>query len=234
MVQFDAAAKCIIPTKTVVKNDSEAAEKINNIKAGSGTNIEAGLLSTVVQINKSNLDNTTIILLSDGEAADGETDPKLIVNALKRKLGDNLARIIPIGIGTGYSLEFMKVLGQEAGFRGLIHLDDNADPQTAFTQVEHYLLPRTKPLTLSISIDGKSQAEELGSIECNQPASTVFEINLSNGKKLVDTEVKCKVVMGKQEKEFTSKPNHDAEYDPEIIAKYYTQQYLIIVKSKNI
>ena len=42
--------------------------------------------------------------------------------------------------------------------------------------------------------------------------------------------VKCNVAMGKQDKEFWFLANSDAPYHPEIIAKYYTQQYLIIVE----
>ena len=240
VVTFNSTAKCVVKRVRVGENKVQIIEQIQAIALNeSGTNVQHGLEIAFDQLVKENIEKTSVILLSDGQATSGEADVKKLFAILTNKLGPELIkllRIIPIGIGKDYMVAFMTELGRLVNFHGLIHLDDDADPNNAFTAAKEFLLPRSKPITLTIKMSEQQQSQHLGCIDYNQISTALFEVPLLPGIDLKDVKIECKAKIGEEEIIHTLSLSEDIKFDPELVAKRFTKEYLSIMedaKSKN-
>lgn len=146
VLQFDGVANCVLTRQPFDPKDPNIAKKINELIPGIGTNIDAGIQASIPQININNLANTSIVLFSDGEVLESnlERDPAKIVANLKTALNGECVRIIPVGMGNGYNVDFMTKIGEETRFKVIRHIKDDADPNIVFTEILPYLMPRTQ------------------------------------------------------------------------------------------
>lgn len=235
VITFNDTASCLIERRAAGQDKKLVSTIINNLRADGSTNIADGISMSIPEIRKAegNKRNTAVILLSDGDANKGELNPAKIAGCLNKEFGE-VIRIIPMGIGTGYRQSFMKKLGLAAGFRGLIHLEDNdAEPETAFTQVMPYLQPRSESeVRISVNVLDQSFTDSLGYIECNIPSSTVFEYTLPAGKDIKDVFFNCTAKMGNEATTLTYNQNTAIDYDADILTRYYTMRLVKILEKE--
>lgn len=115
VVTFDDQANVELPL-TQIKNTklSDLTKRIAQIQTGGSTNLEAGYRSGLIETTKAPEGvESTLVLLSDGEANQGLTDP-IPLGQLAAVATEHLVTTSTIGIGEGYDetiLDAMSVSG---------------------------------------------------------------------------------------------------------------------------
>ena len=111
LVAFDDEAKVIIPLRPMADHERKTLVNIvNDIETGGSTDISAGFLLGLSQAKRSPMPGgTQIIMLSDGEANEGERDPN-IFRALAAKAIKAGIATSTIGIGDGYDEHILEAL----------------------------------------------------------------------------------------------------------------------------
>lgn len=115
VVTFDSHARVELElTQLKTANMAELRQKIGAIQTGGNTNLEAGYRFGLAEAAKAPAGvESTLVLLSDGQANNGETDPALL-GQLAAAATEHLVTTSTIGIGEGYDetiLDAMSVSG---------------------------------------------------------------------------------------------------------------------------
>jgi Ca-activated chloride channel family protein len=111
VVSFDDQAIVNVKLDQVKNHDMKnVAKKIQNISAGGSTNLEAGYLLGLKQAMKAPEGiETTIILLSDGQANAGETNP-VVLGQIATQATEHLVATTTMGIGDGYDEQILSAM----------------------------------------------------------------------------------------------------------------------------
>ncbi len=133
IVVFDSEAQVLFPAKRV--SDGESIKGlIREIVPGSSTNINAGLMLGYQEALKNYKKDSTnrVILLTDGIANQGITDPKTIASA-SLGFNDRGIDLSTIGVGLDLNKDLLRDLAKSG--RGLHHfIADSEDVQKVFVK----------------------------------------------------------------------------------------------------
>lgn len=116
LVAFDDSALVIVPTRLMADHDMPAMRKaIRNLKTGGSTDISAGYLLGLRELNRVQATGgATLLLVSDGHANAGEKDPKFFADVSTKSAGEKVTTST-IGLGTGYDETILEALAQGGG-----------------------------------------------------------------------------------------------------------------------
>ena len=116
VVTFDDQAKVELPL-TQIKNTklSDLTKRIAQIQTGGSTNLEAGYRYGLIETTKAPEGvESTLVLLSDGEANQGLTDP-IQLGQLAAVATEHLVTTSTIGIGEGYDETILNAMSISGG-----------------------------------------------------------------------------------------------------------------------
>lgn len=111
LVAFDDEAKVIIPTRPMADHNRKHLSKIvDALDTGGSTDISAGFLLGLSQAKSITLPGgANLILLSDGQANEGEQNPDVLQSIASKALKASITTST-IGIGDGYSEVLLEAL----------------------------------------------------------------------------------------------------------------------------
>lgn len=109
VVSFDDEARVEVPMRRIDEhNIADVRRRIADLRPGGSTNLELGYRTGIEQAAIAGVE-TTIVLLSDGQANAGVVDPALL-GQLAAQVTEHLIRTSTIGIGTGYDERILDAL----------------------------------------------------------------------------------------------------------------------------
>ena len=109
VVSFDDEARVEVPMRRIDEhNIADVRRRIADLRPGGSTNLELGYRTGIEQAAIAGVE-TTIVLLSDGQANAGVVDPGLL-GQLAAQVTEHLIRTSTIGIGTGYDERILDAL----------------------------------------------------------------------------------------------------------------------------
>ena len=116
VVSFDNQARVELPYLQMKDvRMAELRKRIGEIRPGGSTNLEAGYLLGLHQVEKAAAKvETTLVLLSDGEANAGSVDP-VELGRLAAKATEHLITTSTLGIGEGYDETILNAMSVSGG-----------------------------------------------------------------------------------------------------------------------
>jgi Mg-chelatase subunit ChlD len=153
IVVFDSEAEVLLPSRTV--GDGEAIKRlIRQLEPGSSTNIHAGLMLGYHEALKNYSEDATnrVVLLTDGIANRGVTDPEMIARDSLR-FNDRGIDLSTIGVGLDLNKDLLRHLAKSG--RGLFHfVSDAEDIEKVFVkEVQSLVSPVASEPNLEIDYD---------------------------------------------------------------------------------
>src|SRR5262249_13099923 len=131
IVVFDTDAQVLLPARSLTDR-GYIKQLIMDIVPGGSTNIHAGLMLGYSEVRKNYQENATnrVILLTDGIANRGETDPEKIARDSQR-FNDQGIDLSTIGVGLDLNKDLLRELAKSG--RGLFHfVADTEDIEKVF------------------------------------------------------------------------------------------------------
>jgi Ca-activated chloride channel family protein len=134
LVSYDKSVKVDFPP-TNIDNKDEVIQAIRKIRAGSTTNLSGGwlqgchLVSTADQVAGQ---VNRVLLLSDGLANEGITDPQRLANMARQKRNESITTSA-MGVGMGFNEDLMNQLAVEGG-GAFYFIDDPDQAPTIFAE----------------------------------------------------------------------------------------------------
>lgn len=153
IIVFDSTASVAMPSQPL-GSGAAYRETVANLAPGSSTNLNAGLMLGYEEAAKHFEKGATnrVILLTDGIANTGETDPKKIAaNSVEKNVkGIDLSTI---GLGLDLDKDLLQALAKSG--RGLFHfVADAQDIQKVFvTEVQSLVAPVARRVKLEVAYD---------------------------------------------------------------------------------
>jgi Ca-activated chloride channel family protein len=153
IVIFDSEAQVLMPARSL--RDKESVKRlIRRIEPGSATNIHAGLMLGYHEVLKNYREGSTnrVILLTDGIANQGVTDPERIAQDSLR-FNDRGIDLSTIGVGLDLNKDLLRHLAKSG--RGLFHfVADAEDIEKVFIrEVQSLVSPVASEPDLEIDYD---------------------------------------------------------------------------------
>jgi Ca-activated chloride channel family protein len=153
IVVFDTDAQTLLPARRVIDREI-INQSIRSITPGGSTNIHAGLMLGYREARKNYRKGATnrVILLTDGIANRGETDPEKIANDSLR-FNDEGIDLATIGVGLDLNEGLLRQLAQSG--RGLFHfVADATDIEKVFIdELQSLISPVAYEPNLEIDYD---------------------------------------------------------------------------------
>jgi hypothetical protein len=153
VVVFDTDAQVLRPAKAIGQT-SELKEIISSIQPGGSTNLNAGLMLGYEEARKHYQKGATnrVIMLTDGIANVGVTDPKKIAVASSEYNGQGID-LSTIGVGIDLDKELLRTLAKSG--RGLYHfVSDAHDINKVFvTELQSLISPIARKVELNVDYD---------------------------------------------------------------------------------
>ncbi|MDZ4697639.1 MAG: VWA domain-containing protein [Deltaproteobacteria bacterium] len=121
LIQYDDSAQVLVPlTRLDAAGRVRLRRMIQTLQPGGGTNLHAGLVLGRNQLARSEQRGRVnrIILLSDGHANEGITDPSALAEVARRSAQQGI-RLSAMGIGQDYNEDLMESLAEHG--RGRYH-----------------------------------------------------------------------------------------------------------------
>ena len=116
IVQYDDTVDVVSATHTVT-NKKKLHNKVANIKAGGTTNLSGGMLEGFSQVAVSKRENIVnrVLLLSDGLANEGITDPSKLQQIAQKKFREQGIALSTFGVGADFNESLMTNLAEYGG-----------------------------------------------------------------------------------------------------------------------
>lgn len=116
LVAFDDTALVIVPTRAMAEHELPALKQaIREMQDGASTDISAGYLMGIRELKRvQSIGGSTLLLISDGHANAGETDPKFFTEVATKSATEKISTS-SIGLGTGYDESILEALAQGGG-----------------------------------------------------------------------------------------------------------------------
>ncbi|HEU0173229.1 MAG TPA: VWA domain-containing protein [Blastocatellia bacterium] len=133
IVVFDTDAQVLLPARSLTDR-GYIKQLIRDIAPGGATNIHAGLMLGYSEVRKNYRENATnrVILLTDGIANRGETEPEKIARDSQR-FNDQGIDLSTIGVGLDLNKDLLRELAKSG--RGLFHfVADSEDIEKVFVK----------------------------------------------------------------------------------------------------
>ncbi len=161
IVAFDSYAEVLLPAEKV-GNGENLRRVIRCLEPGSFTNLHAGLMlgykEAVANFNREGANR--VILLTDGIANTGETNPQEI-SRQSLKYNQESIDLSTIGVGLDLDKDLLKTLAKSG--RGLFHfVADTQDIEKVFvTEVQSLLSPVARKVELRVDYDSSLELEQI-------------------------------------------------------------------------
>lgn len=162
VVTFDSEVQVVLPLRALT-NKLAAKAAVDAIQPGRMTNLSSGLLRGLQELERVGgpQDDTTasgtLLLVSDGHANDGVTDPD-ILKGVAAKAADHAVTLSTIGIGTGYDEVLLAAIA-EGGRGGHAFSLDGDGAAAALAGEVNGLLDRTvQAASLTIRPEGNVES----------------------------------------------------------------------------
>jgi len=175
IIVFDSSAQVLLPAQKI--NDGSAIRKaISSIEPGGSTNLHSGLMLGYKEARKNLNPEATnrVILLTDGIANTGVTDPQQIVRE-SLTFNDDGIDLSTIGVGLDLDKDLLNKLAK--GGRGLFHfVADAQDIEKVFVkELQSLVSPVARRVQLEINYD---PGLELAQLYGYEPQHSSNRINL--------------------------------------------------------
>lgn len=161
IIVFDSEAEVLCPSLRV-GNGSRLKNAISSIQPGNSTNLHAGLMLGYKESLKNYEKDATnrVILLADGIANTGVTDPKKIAIESSEFNGQGID-LSTIGVGIDLDRELLRTLSKQG--RGLFHfVADAIDINKVFVkEVQSLISPVARKVNLEVEFDNDLRVETI-------------------------------------------------------------------------
>ena len=116
LVAFDDTALVIVPTRTLADHHLPSLKQaIQDMQTGGSTDLSAGYLLGIRELKRvQSTGGSTLLLISDGHANAGETDPKFFTEIATKSASEKVTTST-IGLGDGYDETILEALAQGGG-----------------------------------------------------------------------------------------------------------------------
>ncbi len=119
IVQYDDKAQVVCPPQ-LVKNREKLHQLVQGIQPDGATNLSGGMEKGFALVNETRGNSSTnyihrVILLSDGQANEGITDPAELKKIVNKQFNNNGVSLSTFGIGAGFNEDLMAGLATEGG-----------------------------------------------------------------------------------------------------------------------
>ena len=116
LITFDDTARVVVPMRRMSEHDLPSVKQaIRNIEDGGSTDISAGYTMALRQARSCSAEaGTTVLLISDGHANTGETDPAFFT-AVASKAATEKISCSTIGLSNGYDEKILEAIAQGGG-----------------------------------------------------------------------------------------------------------------------
>jgi len=161
IVVFDTTASVLCAAQRV-GNGRSLRRAINSLRPGSSTNLHAGLMLGYKEAQKNYERNSTnrVILLTDGIANTGTTDPKRIAFESSEFNGQGID-LSTIGVGIDLDRALLRTLSKQG--RGLFHfVADAHDIEKVFVnEVQSLISPVARRVDLTVQFDPRLEVKNV-------------------------------------------------------------------------
>ena len=161
IVVFDSGARVLLPAQSLADRGT-VRELIRQISPGGSTNIHGGLMLGYEEACKNYRKDATnrVILLTDGIANQGETDPEKIAQDSLR-FNDRGIDLSTIGVGLDLNKDLLRQLAKSG--RGLFHfVEDAQDIEKVFVnEVQSLVSPVASEPNVEIDYDSDMELVKL-------------------------------------------------------------------------
>lgn len=179
IIVFDTDAEVLFPAQRIGNGD-RIRRAIESIEPNGSTNLHSGLMLGYKEAQKNFQKDATnrVILLTDGIANVGTTDPKRIA-AESSEFNGRGVDLSTIGVGLELNNELLRTLAKSG--RGLYHfVSDYKDIDKVFvTEVQSLISSVARNVKIEVEYDPNLQIEKLYGYEPHY-AKNSFSINLEN------------------------------------------------------
>ncbi len=179
LIAFDSNAEVVLPSRAL-GNGQEAVSVIQGLGPGSSTNLEAGLRLGYDEVLKhADRESTNrVILLTDGIANEGTTEPAAIASE-SQSYNDRGIDLSTIGVGEDLNKDLLRTLAKSG--RGLYHfIGDTEDITKVFVnEVQSLVSPVASEPDLEITYAPGLKVEQVYGFEPKTSGRTV-RIHLDN------------------------------------------------------
>jgi len=189
VVQYDNEVDIVSPAGNV-KNKTSLFSKIESITARNMTNLSAGMISGYSQLEIKKVPGVVnrVLLLSDGLANEGVTDPALLQRMVQEKFRNEGLAISTFGVGADFDEKLMTSLSEYGG--GNYYFIDSPDkiPSIFAKELEGLLAVVAQNTILELEFpEGFSCKEILGysGTYSNNSAQVHFNDVFSNERKAI-------------------------------------------------
>jgi len=214
VICFDSQVDTIVQSLTMDEaGRTEARELIEQIRPGGTTNLEAGWLRgaecIAEKMAQKNVIRNHVVLLSDGMANQGETDPE-ILGGYAEGLQARGILSTTVGIGDGYSPEILQAIAENGGGRmhDAEHPDEIVEVVTA--ELDELSQVIADNLQLNIQVPECTQCKQFSARQLHRNSDTsyscllgnmlsggkrqvVLQLTLPGGSKKTELDVHCKL-----------------------------------------
>ena len=161
LVTFDHAAQVVVPAGTVGDLGKQAIRSaISDVRTGGSTDLSSGFLRGLQEAQRvSAAGGTTVIVLSDGMANSGITDPAQFRSLAEKAASDSISTST-IGIGEGYDDRILSELALGGGGNHVFAVDGDSAAAAVSTEVDGLLSKSI--LAASLLVKPSSQVSSVG------------------------------------------------------------------------
>lgn len=203
IIVFDTDAEVLLPAQRI-GNGVRLRSVIESIEPNGSTNIHAGLMLGYKEAQKNFEKDATnrVILLTDGIANVGVTDPKKIA-AESSEFNGRGVDLSTIGVGLELNNDLLRTLAKSG--RGLYHfVSDYKDIDKVFvTEVQSLLSSVAKNVKLEVEFDSNLQLEKIYGYD-PRILKNGFSMNLENMNNGVTQAIISRFTAGDARKNFNS------------------------------
>ena len=116
LVAFDDSTIVVVPTRTMADHElTSVKQAIRDMQTGGSTDIASGYLMGIRELKRvKSAGGSTLLLISDGHANSGETDPKFFTEVAVKAATESISTST-IGLGNGYDETILEALAQGGG-----------------------------------------------------------------------------------------------------------------------
>ncbi|ASY14403.1 Ca-activated chloride channel homolog [Candidatus Planktophila dulcis] len=116
LITFDDTARVVVPMRRMGDHDLPAVKQaIRNIEDGASTDISAGYTMALRQARICTAEaGTTVLLISDGHANTGQTDPDFFTGVASKAATEKIS-CSTIGLSNGYDEKILEAIAQGGG-----------------------------------------------------------------------------------------------------------------------
>jgi Ca-activated chloride channel homolog len=161
IVAFDSTAQVALPFSGV-ESKSQMLRAINALEPGTATNIYDGLDLGFAQfgVGSFNERQNRLLLLSDGQATAGNTDPQSMISLAESKVATGIG-LSTVGVGNTFDAPLMRGLA-ERGAGNFYFAQDAVAVKEVFTEeLKYFIEPLALDVTLAFQGDSRFQIGEV-------------------------------------------------------------------------